>query len=132
MDIKNYTSFFHDGSILNITHSGNRMTISMESAEMDEEDLVDDLALSKNNRIKGKLYIEGIKSIKENGEIDLDVYLMKGEYAEIFHFKLHSKKVEFEISWNSSPPSPCIMNFYTVEIEAENIWWENIPDLIYS
>ena len=70
MNLKNYTSFFHDGSIIAINHDGNKITISMESAEMDEEDIKDD-------RIRRKLHIEGVKSIKENNQNYIDVLKMK-------------------------------------------------------
>ena len=46
MNIKNYTSFFHDGSINEINHGENKITISMESAEIDREDLKDNTDLA--------------------------------------------------------------------------------------
>ena len=48
MNLKNYTSFFHDGSINEIKHTGNKITISMESAEMNEEDKLDDGIIADN------------------------------------------------------------------------------------
>jgi hypothetical protein len=66
--INKYTDFFHDGSINSIDHIGNEMLIYMESAEMDEEDVKDDIVLSEDDRIRGKLHVEGIKSIKINDE----------------------------------------------------------------
>lgn len=130
MNLKNYTSFFHDGSIIAISHTGNEMVLSMESAEMDEEDLKDDIILSKNDRIRGKLHILGIKGIKENGRSYRDTLKMKYEDAEIFHFELNQNKAEFQIKWGSYPPKPYMDDFSTIEIEAEKIWWENIPDLV--
>ena len=62
-DIRKYVDFFHDGSITDINHFGNKMTISMESAEMDEEDVKGDIILGKDDRIRGKLHIEGIQCI---------------------------------------------------------------------
>lgn len=100
----------------------------MESAEMDEEDIMDDVILSKKKTIKGKLYIEGIKNIKENGALHSNIFRMKYEDAEIFHFEFNQNKVEFQIIWNSLPPTTDIKDFSTVEIEAEKIWWENCPN----
>jgi hypothetical protein len=129
MDIQNYTSFFHDGSIMEISHAGNKMTFSMESAEIDEEDVKGDVVLSKNDRIRGKLHLEKINDVKEDGQSYSGVLTMKYEDAEIFHFEINQNSVEFQIKWNSYPPKPCIENFSTIEIKAEKIWWENIPDL---
>lgn len=125
MNLKNYTSFFHDGSINAINHVGNKIIISMESAEMDEEDIKDDVSLSKDDRIRGKLHIKGVKSIKENNQHYTDVLRMKYEDAEIFHFEVNQNKVELQIKWCSYPPKPYIDDFSTIEIEAEKIWWEN-------
>jgi hypothetical protein len=129
MNLKNYTSFFHDGSIIAMNHVGNEITISMESAEMDEGDIKDGIALSKDDRIRGKLHIERVKRIKENNQHYTDVLRMKYNDAEIFHFEFNQNKVELQIKWCSYPPKPCIEDFSTIEIAAEEIWWENIPDL---
>ena len=130
MDIKNYTSFFHDGTIFDIVHAKNNVIISMESAEMGEEDLKDDATLTYNHRIRGRLHIEGVKTIKRKDEISSNLLKMEYEDAEIFRFKLNASKVELQIIWNCIPPSARIKDFSTVEIEAENIWWENMPDMI--
>ena len=57
LNINKYADFFHDGSILNIDHTGNKMIIFMESAEVDEEDVDDDIILAKGSRIRGMLHI---------------------------------------------------------------------------
>lgn len=128
-NITKYVDFFHDGSIIDIDHIGNKMTISMESAEMDEEDIKDDIDLLQDDRIRGKLHIEGIKSIKENNHPYTDILKMKYADAEIFHFEINQNKVEFQIKWGTYPPKVRIEDFSTLEIEADKIWWENIPDL---
>ncbi len=98
----NGSSLFHDGSIIAINHTENEITISMESAEMDEEDITDDVALSKDDRIRGRLHIEGVKSLKENNQHYPDVLRMKYEDAEIFHFEINQNKVEFQMVFLSS------------------------------
>jgi len=128
MNLQKYTSFFHDGSINSINHIDNEIIISMESAEMDEDDITDDIKLSRDDRIRGQLHIEGAKSIRENNQPYTDILKMKYEDAEIFHFEVDQNKVELQIKWCSFPPKPCIEDFSTIEIEAKNIWWENIPN----
>lgn len=100
----------------------------MESAEMDEEDIKDDIVLSRDDRIRGKLHIEGTKHIKENNQPYTDILRMKYEDAEIFHFEVNQNKVELQVKWCSYPPKPSIEDFSTIEIEAEKIWWENTPN----
>lgn len=129
MDISQYVDFFHDGSIMDIRHVGNKIEFFMASAEMDEEDVKDDVVLSKDDTIRGKLHIEGVRNIKENNQQYLDILRMKCKTAEIFHFGINQNNVELQILWYSFPPKPCIDDFSTIEIEAEKIWWENIPNL---
>jgi len=72
MDIKNYTSFFHDGTILDIIHAENNVVITMESADMGKEDLKDDATLTDNKRIRGNLVITALRSaINEEGSSNL-------------------------------------------------------------
>lgn len=127
MNLKQYTAFFHDGSITEINHSGHSMGLSMESAEMFEEDIVDDVILSKVNGmdlICIKLHIEGIKSIKDNGKPYFDLLKMKSDYAEIFHLDISENKVALQVIWGfySNREKE---DFSAFEIESEKIWWEN-------
>ena len=61
MDISKYTSYFHDGSLIAIDCGKNNteLTLTMENAEVDPEDINDNIRLSK----KGKLHLKGIKSL---------------------------------------------------------------------
>jgi hypothetical protein len=129
-NISNYTSYFHDGSIMEIDHYKNNLIISMESAEINKEDIEQGLKISKNNRIAGKLHVEGIKKIKENENQLLSKLTMKYEDAEILHLEITGKNLKLEIFWNTIPPKPTILDFSLIEVEAEKVWWENIPDLI--
>ena len=130
MNLKKYASLFHDGSIISINHFEDKIIISMESAEIDKADIKSDITLSKDDRIRGKLHIEGTKSIKQNSRPYSNILRMKYKDAEIFHFEVHPKKVELQIKWNSNPPKACIEDFSTIEIEAKKIWWENVPNLM--
>ena|SRR3990167_5916958 len=127
MDIKKYTGYFHDGVIRSIQHQGNNLVIFMESAEMDEEDKLDDVVFAKDDSIHGKLHLEVVKSIVEEGVGNLIKFEMKNIYAKIFDFELNRNQVEFQIIWNSIPFDK--EDFSVVKIEAEKIWWENCPDM---
>jgi len=128
MNIEKFSAFFHDGSITAINHLKKSIVIFMESAEIDEDDLPDKIALSSNDRICGKLHLEGIKGIYENGTPLSEPLKMKYEDAEIAHMEFANNKVEIQIKWNFNPPKPLIADFSTIDIEATKIWWENIPD----
>ena len=55
MDIKRYVDFFHDGSVFDIFHLNNCVTILMLSAEINEGEINEKIHLSPLNRIKGNL-----------------------------------------------------------------------------
>jgi hypothetical protein len=129
MNISYYTAFFHDGSIINIQHKKNVIKFYMASAEMDEEDIKDDLKLSYDDSIRGILHIEEVESITINGEIFLGKLNMNYENGRIFDFEITDKSVEFSIDWVDFPPKPEVNEFSVIQIEAKKIWWENIPDL---
>lgn len=130
MDISNYTSFFHDGSIGEIQHDRDGIVLSMSSAQMDEEDNKDNIPLSKDDFIQGKLHIEGIKSIIVDDQPFFGVLKKTHDSGGIFRFELRRGVVELMISWENFRPKPKEEDFTVTKIEAENIWWENIPDLV--
>lgn len=128
IDINKYADFFHDGSIIDIDHTGKRMIIVMESAEVDKEDIKDDIPLSNDARIRGILHIEEIKSIKTNNNPRLEVLNKKYDEGGIVNFEITKNSVLLSIDWVNFPPNPKINEFSVIEIEAKKIWWENIPD----
>jgi hypothetical protein len=127
MSIEKCASFFHDGSIFTIKHTGTTAVISMESAEIDKDEFDDSIALSKNDRIRGKLHIEGIKKIKLNKKPFSGLITKSYVDNDLLHLKIRKNIVLIEIGWRGSKPSQ--NDFSAYEIEAEKIWWENIPDL---
>ena len=52
--ISKYTAYFHDGSLVAIEYGKNNteLTLTLESAEVDPEDIKDPIPLSKDDRIK--------------------------------------------------------------------------------
>ena len=127
--IEYYAPFFHDGSIIAIEHHHNNMEISMESAQMDIEDLKDDTKLSEHDCIKGKLHLENIKTISIKEIPYFGTLQMPYDTGSIFDFILDKQMVELQIIWENFPPKPDVNEFSTIKITAEKIWWENIPDL---
>jgi len=69
MDISNYTAFFHDGSLSKIIHQKNKLILNMQSAEIAIEELPGNIALSSDDRIKGKLHIINVENIEINEKI---------------------------------------------------------------
>lgn len=126
-DIRRYTSFFHDGSITDISHTDNVIIISMESAEMDIEDVKDDITLAKDDRIRGRLHIEGIKNIEINNEPFNEIVKKIYDDGGIFDFEIEQNSIELSIDWVNYPPKPKVDEFSVIKIQAKKIWWENLP-----
>ncbi|MDR3624759.1 MAG: hypothetical protein P4L16_06445 [Chlamydiales bacterium] len=130
MGIEKYTSYFHDGSILSIKHTNNKMEIAMESAEMDKEDLLESFLLSNRNTIRGILHIDGIKNLEEDEQLYKGEYIMKSNCPEIYDFILGINQIELQVIWTNIPAVHQTKDFSVLKIEAEKIYWENIPDLV--
>lgn len=129
MNISNYAAFFHDGSIMDIQHVGNTVEFSMASAEMDEEDITDDVVLSRDGSIQGKLHVEEITNIIIDKHSFFGKITKTYDNGKIFDFEITKNCIELSIDWVNFPPKPAINEFSIIKIEAKKIWWENIPDL---
>lgn len=132
IDISKYDGYFHDGSILAIDHQGDKIIFSMTSAEMHEEDLQDNIPLSKDDPFKclrGKLHVEGISKILIDN-VPLSG-ILKQEYddGDIFRLEIKKKSVEICVIWEDFPPKLKQNSFSVIKIDAKKIYWENIPDL---
>jgi hypothetical protein len=114
---------------MNIRHIGDTIEFSMASAEIDEEDIKDDIDLSKDDSIQGKLHIEGVKSIIIDKRPFSGKIMKKYDNGRIFDFEITGHSVEFSVDWVNFPPKSPVNEFSVIKIEAEKIWWENIPDL---
>ena len=128
--IQKYLHEFHDGALLAIERRGQEYIFSLESAEMDCSDMKEALALSERGTIKGKLHLESVQSIKINELIFQDELKMKYDYGSIFDFDIQKNVVQLQISWRNAPQKPYVNDFSTIVMQAKNIWWENIPDLV--
>jgi len=126
-----YTSYFHDGGMIDIQYEKNNseMVFSMESAEIGSEIVVDDIPLSEYRTIKGKLHLVGFKNVKVDDKIVSGVMKMKYDAGDIFYFKIEKNEVTLQIAWENFPPKPETNDFSEFKIEYEDLYWENIPDL---
>lgn len=132
IDISKYEGYFHDGSILTINHQRNQIIFSITSAEMDEEDLQDDITLSKDDPFKclrGKLHIEGIKKILIDNVPLSGVLKQEYDHGSILDLNIKEHSIKIFVEWIDFPPKTRRNNFSLIKIEAEKIYWENIPDL---
>ena len=128
MNISKYSDYFHDGSLINFKHLGNDIEISMISAEIIPEHMLENMPHLNNKRITGKLYLEGIKKIKINKESFSDTLKKTYDSGSILDFEVSDHKVILGIEWTDYPPKPRRSDFSTIEIEAEKIRWENVSD----
>ncbi|MDE3046514.1 MAG: hypothetical protein KGJ02_07725 [Verrucomicrobiota bacterium] len=128
MNISNHD--FHDGYIIDVQHRNNRLEISMESAQISDDELNDDIVLSNHHTIKGKLHLEEVESIKINNKENLETITKKYDEGIIHSFDIKENKLTLVLSWvNHTPNVYEETDFFKYEIEAKKIWWETIADL---
>jgi hypothetical protein len=130
MNIKKYTALFHDGEVIEIKNFKKQIELTMESAEVDPDDIKDEIILSMDDTIKGKLYIKNINKIIINEKPVAELIKKKYDMAKIFDFEINNKEIQLSIIWKNYPPKSDVEDFSKIEIEADKIWWENIPDLV--
>jgi len=128
MDIRKYASYFHDGSIYDIKHNGKKIVLSLESCELEPEWNEDNIELSKINCLAGYLHIEGVKKIYINDKISHEKLEMIFDEGEVYHLKVNKNTVILEALWRNDPPKlPEETDLFTYKIEAEKVYWENVP-----
>jgi hypothetical protein len=127
MDISKYDSYFHDGSVINITYRDHEIILSLDSGQLSEEENPDRIPLSDHSTLKGKLHLEGVIKITDNDIPLTDNLQMLADSAEILHLNIQNNLVILNLNWINFPPSKDQYSFYC--IECSKIWWENIPDL---
>lgn len=129
IDIFKYKDFFHDGALLGIEHQEKTIVLAMQSAEVDPEELPGPIALSSDDRIKGKLHLKGVKNIHINREKLSTPLKMNYDDGKIFDLEIKNNEVILLISWRNYPPKARTNDFSTIAINAQSVCWENIPDL---
>lgn len=128
--LEKYTSYFHDGIVHDIKYIKNKIIIAMESAELRPEWNEDGIELSKRNTISGNLHLENFGKIRINSQIYGGKLTKTYDSSDVYTFEIYPKKVLLLISWTNYPPKPREDTpFSEYEIEAEKIYWENIPAL---
>jgi hypothetical protein len=124
-----YIPYFHDGVLISIKHVGKVIQIGMASAEIDPEEIKNDIQLARDNSLKGKLHLEGVKAVRINNSTYQQKLRMLHDHGTILDFEVNNGLVELGITWTDFHPKPATNNYTMIEIIAEKIWWENIPDL---
>jgi hypothetical protein len=130
MDIAKYAGYFHDGYVNSILHAGDNITFFLESSVIEDmQEIVDENYLSNNKTFKGKLNIYKIKSFKLCGKNYEGIFQMEYDDGNILDFEIKDNRVFLLIEWQNFPPKSYKTDVSKIEIEAEKIDWENIPDL---
>ena len=104
----------------------------MTSAEIIPEYMLENMPPLNKKRITGKLYLEGVKKIKINKKLFSNTLKKTYDSGSILDFEILDHKIILGIEWTNYPPRPRKSDFSTIEIEAEKIYWENVPNFFVS
>ena len=100
----------------------------MESCVVSLDD-VGKVDLSNRGTIMGKLHLQGIEKIKVgNSEFCGQLERFHDE-GEILDLRIQSNKISLLVEWTDFPPKERATDVSKIEIEAEKMWWENVPNL---
>lgn len=131
MNIKKYQDYFHDGIIFILKQYDDKIEIWMESCEILPEWIQIDFPLSKRNAIGGKLILTNVKKIVVNDQCVKEIKQIYDD-AGILEFDIHEGFVNLLVEWTNYPPKDRISEFEHIVIYANQIDWENIPNLLDS
>lgn len=126
MNIEKYAAYFHDGELIDIKCKSDQIIFTLSSAEVNPDEVID-FPLSAEGYIKGKIHIEKIKIIKITPRDFLGDLRMIYESGEILDLVIKPNFVELSFIWRDSNFQD--KGYFKIEIEAEKIYWENIPNL---
>jgi hypothetical protein len=127
LDITKYTGYFHDGALLEIDARNSYIILSLESAEINPMEIGNIKILSKSNTLFGKLHLKNVTAIKINQELYTNTLSKSHDDGEILDLEIYPGKILLLIQWTNFPPKPKTNDVSRIEIEAEEIHWENIP-----
>ena len=129
MNIANYTSYFHDGTLYNIVKVNNEISFQMSSAEVELCKVGNDFTLSEDRRIQGILHLFNVRNIHLTGKSKIEDLFQVFNLGTILDFEIINNTVELGVLWENCPPKVRTNEFTTIVIGAEFVKWENIPDL---
>ncbi len=110
--------------------NGDNIDLYLRSCDITCDDPVDRNLLSKDHAIKGKLCLLGVKRIRVDDEESKEIPWKDYDDGQILDLEIGNDKVFLFIEWTDYPPKPRRTDYSSIEIEAEKIYWENIPDLV--
>jgi hypothetical protein len=125
MDLSECSGYFHDGTLVGFKHAGDSIIISMISAEVIPEHMIENMLPLKDKRIRGNLYLNGVRKISINQGVFYGELRKTHDSGSILDFEVSKHRVTLGIEWTDYPPKPRWSDFSTIEIEAEAIHWEN-------
>ena len=128
MNIQRYD--FHDGYLIDIENIDQDILISLESAQVSDDENKEGYILSTNSTLKGKLHIKNVSNISVNDSPLLGKLVKKYDEGDVFSLEVQRQKVVLEVTWLNHPPKPYEETpIHKIVIEGDSIFWENLPDL---
>ncbi|MBF5058913.1 hypothetical protein [Candidatus Neptunochlamydia vexilliferae] len=125
VDIRKYLEFFERGEILGVIYKGDKVFLTLESSYINPKAVDNRTILSKNCTLRGKLVLQRVESYC------LDNKKTQPPKKQLFAggkiVKLELKQTVAEIVFEYKEQS--IKKRVAVKIEAQKIYWENLPTL---
>jgi len=131
MNISKYTAYFHDGGLIDIEHIGDKICLSMISAQVDKDDIVDESFFSKDHRLKGHLVLKGVSEVWIDDKPFNKILKREYDSGNIFDFQLENHQVILVLSWSNYPPKKSYeTDLICYKFNADQIIWEPQRDLV--
>lgn len=127
---------FHDGSVDEIEHDIEKLSILLQSAAIDSAKYNNNIALSfhRNNPphdpyfvLRGKAHFYGVTKILFDQQPFHSQFKMLAESAEILDLEFSLHRIRLFLKWENYPPFRRIEKYSEVVIVFDHMKWENLP-----
>jgi len=127
MNISKYATYFHDGTISDVSKKSEDAVFTMRSATLEKDENKDNVPLGRYGAIRGKLYLIKIFDFKINNEhVSLNKLIYK--QGEILHLKFYKNQIFLDVIWFSDDGSDI---YQELSFSVKDYFFENIPSLVF-
>ena len=118
-----YSSYFHNGKITNILRFGGHINVLLSSSKINPIIMPDNISLSLDNTIEGRLHFEKLQAFNIDGKPCADIFEMAYDLGKIVSLELEEGRCCLQVIWENNPPKPQVEILANIEIKANYICW---------
>ncbi|MDP1834320.1 MAG: hypothetical protein Q8K75_00175 [Chlamydiales bacterium] len=122
IEIAAYAGYFHDGRLNDLIRENGDLILVIESAQIDPNEITQNVPLSNRSTLRGKLILEKLKRAHIEGDAACGLAKI-GLYGNIIDLSIAQTSVELALAWKYCGDKR-LEYFVNLLLEAENVYWK--------